>query len=1149
MTRSFATLVFAVLFGLGSSACGTTEPTSSESDVIVSPDAPETPDAAGDATGTPDTPGDVTGGPEDTDTSGPPADAEQETSGGADIEPEVTSPCDEVDCAKSDVPCMVAVCNPDSGQCELTPTEDGASCDDGDACTGEGTCAGGTCVGGDPVTCDDDDACNGVETCDPTDGCLNGDPLTCDDDDACNGVETCDPTDGCLSGDPLTCDDDNSCTEDSCDTGEGCITSALGDGAPCDDGEGWICDEETCVDPNGPCADSLVIAPSWFAAESDASWSGTLEFGQTHVTEVDDPRIAPPLVQERETLFLFTPDVALDAAADVRVAAYDGETLLGVLQATPPADLTPSLETLLTAEPLESYSETVWSGFLPWSWLKEGVQVHVGHVEDDVLYMASHTFEDLGAPHQLTLSRAKIVLFGDADHGQLLPAEKLAQDMFAAVPVAELRVIESTPWIPPYVVVANDDGPKRVHSIAEYDEATSGADRWQILKQQFALRMNVANTGRGLWRTSNQTDGSPYSFGTSIGLGWVKNDDGTFSDVNNAPYAAGWTGWTALWLGECGNVTIHELGHSFTMLHFTSGTAENWGIADEYPEDGTNLETHPWGFDSSRRMFRTWYRVDAGGIVTNEDGSWVGKRDPLNGGEKSNAVTCFPQYTGYHAHKMHAWSQGAPTLRLMNGAPSVVQWNTETHAYDHVEPGDDGQPPIGIDVPTVTLIGTLASTAEGSQTYPPFFWSAGNVFELPDPEASGEEALLSVYDGGQYFLEIHYADKPSQRALISNPEITGAELRLFSVNLPLEDQPTQVDLYLSPTGYPDVDVNGATLLHTRAIDAHGPLKAPVSVGRENLANGRLSLNATCTAGDDGLMAIDCKGRTVSSRWRNLNVPLTFSVVAPGDAVGEAPAAGTYCSPAGEHSSFTVTAVRDAGTDDEANVDVVVHAQRIVETGGPGGSQVAVPLNDATSWADVPDAMQGIRLWIPYGANSGLEAGAYTSAGDTQLVGWLNGSPSSLTPVNLDFTVYELMDADLTNGFDTPTLPNEEASSSYFIVEDPSMGPSTGEWWNGSHDLFAPVIDTTTGLKTTLKIRGWKVACGDSWDFNSGQANWDCEYHAHLEVEEGANPQLTSGHTYVSPGSSPLVVIGKRWHKPNQGAVTGIFPLSITYTAP
>ena len=79
--------------------------------------------------------------------------------------------------------------------------------------------------------------------------------------------------------------------------------------------------------------------------------------------------------------------------------------------------------------------------------------------------------------------------------------------------------------------------------------------------------------------------------------GWknLQVADGTlYGDLDDAPWAAGWTGWSAIclglglgfglglgliltltltrsaiWLGACGNVFSHELGHSLSLSHFT----------------------------------------------------------------------------------------------------------------------------------------------------------------------------------------------------------------------------------------------------------------------------------------------------------------------------------------------------------------------------------------------------------------------------------------------------------------------------------------------------------------------------------------------------------------------------------------------------
>ena len=125
----------------------------------------------------------------------------------------------------------------------------------------------------------------------------------------------------------------------------------------------------------------------------------------------------------------------------------------------------------------------------------------------------------------------------------------------------------------------------------------------------------------------------------------------------------------------------HEIGHSFTLEHFVEGTAPNWGLADQYPDDGVNLDTHPWGYDTIHNQFRSWYRDDDNGLVYQDDGSIQGKRDSMNGGESSNLLHCFPQYTGYHAWKIQNWMESTPTLAQHGPSGDVVQWNLASKSY------------------------------------------------------------------------------------------------------------------------------------------------------------------------------------------------------------------------------------------------------------------------------------------------------------------------------------------------------------------------------------------------------------------------------------------------------------------------------------
>ena len=44
------------------------------------------------------------------------------------------------------------------------------------------------------------------------------------------------------------------------------------------------------------CDELITPEIEWFDVEASGTWSGGLEFGQTHVTEAEETRLAPPVV-------------------------------------------------------------------------------------------------------------------------------------------------------------------------------------------------------------------------------------------------------------------------------------------------------------------------------------------------------------------------------------------------------------------------------------------------------------------------------------------------------------------------------------------------------------------------------------------------------------------------------------------------------------------------------------------------------------------------------------------------------------------------------------------------------------------------------------------------------------------------------------
>jgi len=87
----------------------------------------------------------------------------------------------------------------------------GASCDDGNACTAVDTCQGGSCQPGGAVQCSACQLCDTVSGCGPV-----ADGTPCDDADACTNNDRC--ASGSCSGTMISCDP---CL--ACDAADGCV--------------------------------------------------------------------------------------------------------------------------------------------------------------------------------------------------------------------------------------------------------------------------------------------------------------------------------------------------------------------------------------------------------------------------------------------------------------------------------------------------------------------------------------------------------------------------------------------------------------------------------------------------------------------------------------------------------------------------------------------------------------------------------------------------------------------------------------------------------------------------------------------------------------------------------------------------------------
>jgi hypothetical protein len=182
--------------------------------------------------------------------------------------------------AAGDSTCLEAVCQPDTGGCELTARNEGAACaGDVNACVVEGTCSSGACVGP-PRDCSDDNPCT-LDSCDaslaPGEVCVHT-PTggTCNDGDPCTVNDSCQL--GACAGSAKVCDDQNACTADTCDAESGqCLHAFIlgpcDDGVPCTDNDACgsvVLEGGTEPQPNGVCGGAPVDCDDDNVCTSDA---------------------------------------------------------------------------------------------------------------------------------------------------------------------------------------------------------------------------------------------------------------------------------------------------------------------------------------------------------------------------------------------------------------------------------------------------------------------------------------------------------------------------------------------------------------------------------------------------------------------------------------------------------------------------------------------------------------------------------------------------------------------------------------------------------------------------------------------------------------------------------------------------------------
>lgn len=150
-----------------------------------------------------------------------------------------------------------------------------ATCDDHDACTVD-SCDGATGCGHVPRSCDDGESCT-VDVCDTVLGCVHTNTTApCDDRNACTQTDVC-AGGRCVGSNPLSCQDTDVCTADACDPALGCLAPTANF-----DTTGFSAGR---VDGR----DLAVLAHSWFSCPNTLRYNpaANLDRGQPCIDAID----------------------------------------------------------------------------------------------------------------------------------------------------------------------------------------------------------------------------------------------------------------------------------------------------------------------------------------------------------------------------------------------------------------------------------------------------------------------------------------------------------------------------------------------------------------------------------------------------------------------------------------------------------------------------------------------------------------------------------------------------------------------------------------------------------------------------------------------------------------------------------------------
>ena len=510
---------------------------------------------------------------------------------------------------------------------------------------------------------------------------------------------------------------------------------------------------------------------------TNGALQGQVQFAQSHTI---DPRgntekNMPTLVSLRSALLLFTP-TDNGKLEKISVEVWQDGVLKSTLNLVPPS-LQPRSDYIADASGRADvvYSNKAWSTLIDWSYMRLGLQL-VFKVGGGQGTLASNAIE-FSPPSEIVIHNIKLGMLTAPPEGQGQymhdsPAQS-ATDYFQTIPVSRMVMANYAPMQLDRVIVARGATNGGVIYSASNPNLTEGGVyegnmREDVGKAQVSTGINLANFGVS---DDTMTQRNPQIFNHRV----IHHSQGLYSNGVQQHGLSGGNGMATLYQ-SVGNELSHELGHSYGLGHYpgttvVNGKSTNLYLASHHADSG-------WGYIAYRKRMRANLRFDKGfdaesGYFSMGEGEnkvtfaedfakkYHYNTDAMSGGvDNSGSISKYTHHTGYSMMliQKHLSARPVPDVSFPSGYKA---WKDGKYVdVKVVDPTFAYPKPSKVGVPVVTLLGGYHATNSGlNLLYPAFRGSYGNVFDLSEPDSSGDACWLAVEfaDGSKKNVALTYA--------------------------------------------------------------------------------------------------------------------------------------------------------------------------------------------------------------------------------------------------------------------------------------------------------------------------------------------------------------------------------------------------------